>query len=278
MPSRPKSYPKRPGHPARPGDAPPLKTILGFVAVCLAVAGLGAAAYFKSANDADRGEDYCSKNKGPGQIVALAIDLSDPFDAVQTLNLQNKIREMIGTLQRGDRLDIYEVNAPQGGLATRTFSMCNPGDPTTFEAVTSNENDAEGNYKAKFAESLDHALKAAQKQQTAPQSPILESLRSLAPTSFPGEVDAASKRIILVSDMIQNTGTYSMFKSGTADFDTFMNSPNYARAATDFRKAKFDLLVVSRVEYAKHQTRSLLLWWEQYISANNGELLGYKRI
>lgn len=270
--------PRRSGYPRRPGEGPPLQSIAKFAVVVIALIGIGTAVYFKGKSDEDRGDDYCSKSRQPAKIVAVAIDLSDPFDAVQSLNLQNKIRETIGTLQRGDRLDIYEVNAPQGGLATRTFSMCNPGDPTTFESLTSNENDEDRNYKGKFNSSLTHALKVMDEQGSASQSPILESLRAIPPISFPPEVSGSAKRIILVSDLVQNTPTYSMFKSGEADFEIFKSSPEYARAGTDFNGAKFDLLVISRSQYAKYQTRALLLWWEKFITANNGEVLGYKRI
>jgi len=248
-----------------------------FVLAAAFIAGIGFVAFQKSQKDADLGSDYCSTSKPPSTIIALAIDASDPFDAVQGIAVDNKIRDAVGTLSKGDRLDIFEVNAAKGGLATRTFSMCNPGDPTAMDKIYTNENDEESNYKKKFESSLAHALKAAEGQ-PSDQSPILESLRSIAPISFPPESKGSHKRLVVISDLIQNTPTYSMFKSGSADFNTFKMSPQYANAEADFSGVDFDLLVIMRAIYAKEQTLSLIHWWEAYISDNDGRLVGYKRI
>lgn len=238
---------------------------------------IGLAAWREFGEEAIDSETYCAVS-GPSALTVIAIDASDPYDAVQVREIDNQVRDLLGRMEAGHRLDIYTMNAGRGGLATRVFSRCNPGHAIWIDQVAGQPTQVERIYREEFSDAIDAALNNTIAEGAANTSPIVESLRAIAADSL-GDVPLETpRRLIIASDLVQHSDVYSMFRSGVGDFQAFSNSRHYADAQTDFRSADVDLIVIVRSEYGHLQTRELLLWWEEYMRANNGRVRDFSRI
>lgn len=220
---------------------------------------------------------FCPRD-GASALTVIAIDATDPYDAVQVREIDHRVRELLGLLERGHRLDIYTMNAGRGELATRTFSKCNPGHATRLHQVAGQPSEVERIYREEFAEAIEAALSVTIEQGAANRSPIVESVRAIAADSLGDVGQDVPRALILVSDLVQHSDVYSMFRSGVGAFEDFSRTANYADAQTDLRGAEVEVIVIARAEYSAYQTRALLLWWEEYIRENGGQLRDYSRI
>jgi hypothetical protein len=253
-------------------------SILGGIAVTTLIVGaIGLAAWREFGEPAIDPTTFCAVN-GPSALTVIAIDASDPYDAVQIREIENEVRDLLGQLERGARLDIYTMNATRGALATRVFSRCNPGHAIWLDQVAGQPSQVERIYREEFADAIDRALSSTIEAGAADRSPIVESIRAIAADSLGSVGDAVPRRLIVASDLVQHSDVYSMFRSGVGEFETFSRSANYADAQTDLRGAQVSLVVILRSEYSRFQTRELLLWWEEYVRANSGRVTDFVRI
>ncbi len=247
----------------------------GLSSILLGAVGLYAWMQFgEPATDPDT---FCPVN-GASALTVIAIDATDPFDAVQKREIDNRVRTLLGQMERGHRLDIYTMDAGRQTLASRVFSKCNPGQATRLDQVAGQPTRVERIYREEFAAAITQALEVTIEAGAANQSPIVESVRAIAADALGDVAGSVPRRLIIVSDLVQHSDIYSMFRSGVGQFDDFSRSANYAAAQTNLRRADVELVVILRPEYARFQNRALIQWWEEYIRANDGRLADFVRI
>lgn len=264
--------------PRRRGEGISIWGIVGGIVLTIIIGGaIGLMGWRNFAEPAIDPETFCAET-GPSALTVIAIDASDPYDAVQVREIENEVRDLLGELERGARLDIYTMNASRGQLATRVFSRCNPGHPIWLDRVAGQPTEVERIYREEFSEAIDAALSSTIEGGAADNSPIVESLRAISADSLGSVSDDIPRRLIVASDLVQHSDVYSMFRTGVGEFDAFSNSGNYADAQTDLRGAEVSLIVILRSEYSRLQTRELLLWWEEYVRANSGRVIDFVRI
>jgi hypothetical protein len=223
-------------------------------------------------------DTFCPVN-GASALTVIAIDATDPFDAVQRREIDNRVRRLLGEMERGHRLDIYTMDAGRQSLASRVFSKCNPGrQATRLDRVAGQPTRVERRYREEFAAAITQALEVTIESGAANQSPIVESVRAIAADALGDVAGDVPGRLIIVSDLVQHSDIYSMFRSGVGQFDDFSRSPNYLAAQTNLHGADVELVVILRPEYARFQNRALIQWWEEYIRANDGRLADFVRI
>ncbi|SDL92410.1 hypothetical protein [Maricaulis salignorans] len=260
------------------GDGNLVWQILGGVVVTGLIVGAIALAGWKEYGEpAIDPATFCAET-GPSALTVIAIDASDPYDAVQIREIENEVRDLLGELERGTRLDIYTMNASRGALATRVFSRCNPGRAIWMDQIAGQPTEVERVYREEFANAINGALATTIEGGAADNSPIVESIRAIAADSLGSVDDDVPRRLIVASDLVQHSDVYSMFRSGVGEFAQFSLSSNYADAQTDLRGAEVYLVVILRAEYSRLQSRELLLWWEEYVRANSGHVTDFVRI
>lgn len=264
--------------PRKRGGGVGIGGLIGGALVTIVIGGaIGLYSWREFAEPAIDPDTFCAET-GPSALTVIAIDASDPYDAVQIREIENEVRDLLGQLERGARLDIYTMNASRGQLATRVFSRCNPGHAIWLDQVAGQPTEVERIYREEFAEAIDGALASTIDGGAADNSPIVESLRAIAADSLGSVGEGIPRRLIVASDLVQHSDVYSMFRSGVGEFEAFSNSGNYADAQTDLRGADVNLIVILRSEYSRLQTRELLLWWEEYVRANSGRVTDFVRI
>ena len=79
-------------------------------------------------------------------------------------------------------------------------------------------------------------------------------------------VAAGAKRLVIVSDLLQNVpGELNMY-DGVPSFDSFESSPYFRRVASDLRGVRVSVYYLARVN-ATTQSRAHVEFWNRYLLA-----------
>lgn len=104
------------------------------------------------------------------------------------------------------------------------------------------------------------------------ESQILESIQSAAITSLKKyEAQKAPRRIILVSDLMQNSDDLS-FYSGIPTFDNLLKNKSYRRARTSLEGVQFQIWKLDS-GISPSEQQQLLELWIKIINDQGAEML-----
>ena len=212
---------------------------------------------------------FCQADNLP-EVLLVLIDGSDRLDSVQSERAIALMQRQISTVPKRGRVDVFVIASPGQELARPVFSRCNPG--AAGSALVSNAKEDAKNFAVEFTGALEAALEEALEQKPADTSPIMESVRESATRTFSRVPDATTKRMVLVSDMLQNSAISSHY-SGLEDFDQMMKSGRWSQAITDLKGAEVTLGYVTRPDSRSIQGLAHQSWWETYFRNVGGRLV-----
>lgn len=218
----------------------------------------------------------CPVNDGPNSVTAVIFDTSDPVPDATLADLANKFRNIGGSINQGGYLWVGLLT-PEPGKLRELFARCNPGDGSTVDVWTSNP----GKRQRIWEEAFDAPLKKLPKElpngEQAEQSPIMAGIQEVKLTLFDnGMFDSAPKRLVIVSDMIENTPAYSQYKSGP-DYAAFKKSAASIRFRTNLLGANVTVLYFNRQE-RKFPSIDHASFWKQWFSDNGSNDIEFIRL
>ncbi|ABI65402.1 MAG: hypothetical protein ACJAU5_000510 [Maricaulis maris] len=179
------------------------------LAVVAAVIGGISYAAFKLTPDEYDSQTLCLADALPPHRVVV-IDKTDLYSPEQAGGIESLILSERDGLAVGERFSLYELNESGQLRNTNSFSLCNPGAGEQVNPLYRNPDRIQARYEALFADPLDRALADLVLPKDAPSSPIIEALARLAQDpSFDNTVPG--RRIVLVSDMLQNSEIFSVY-------------------------------------------------------------------
>jgi hypothetical protein len=208
--------------------------------------------------------------EGPQGHVVLLVDKTDPLNFIQKEAFTALLQELAGAgVEPGYLVSVFALGENYKATAKPIFEMCNPGNGQGKSELTANIKMLKRQFDEKFHGPM---LRLADELQTAnpgKTSPVFEMLQLASINSFRKHDIAGPKRLIIVSDMLQNTPEYSMYK-GIEDFQSFRSSEYSKKLHVDFKGASVELHYIMNTPHL--QTRKQLLFWEEYFKNANGRL------
>ena len=145
------------------------------------------------------------------------------------------------------------------------FSICNPGDAsdiTNFDQKLAPDF-YQKQYEKKFEEPLNNVLEVLSIVEKADTSPIMEMIQHVSVSTFPLKETKHGNRLIIISDMIQNSPpNFSMYSS--YDFNSFKNSSYYKKINTNLRDASIYILKTRQPNFEHLQGEKLIKFWQSY--------------
>lgn len=156
--------------------------------------------------------------KGDGSTVAFAepahhiliVDKTDKWNSAQESRLRNIVTGMRDQLGLNERLTIFVFSDTVQPGFLPVFSLCNPGRASNTNIWTSNPRRWEKKFVESFGRPLDAIMAELTQATEGPVSPILEVLIDLSNREELVAGDTR-RRIVLVSDMLQNSAIYTFF-------------------------------------------------------------------
>ena len=218
---------------------------------------------------------------GPVSKTVLILDMSDPLELHQlvaldrfTESLVNRIpgpegvpRPSENYIPKGHMLVVYQLATAQDPPQER-FRMCNPGSPEDRRAI---DGFTEGDVAAmvrwsQFANAMRSVVPKEARQESAPSSPIIETVRYVRNKEFPGAADMRRQSetprhaILVVSDLLQNSDLVSHY-AGLPAVDGLPQS-----LAVDLTGIDIGVRYLRSQRDAHLQTGEHFAWWRRFFT------------
>lgn len=205
-------------------------------------------------------------------VTVLLVDVTDPMNAAQRQDFSNQLTKLKNSIPRYGKLIVAKVDATGDRLLAPVITRCNPGTAEDVSSATGDPAATQKQWETGFDGPLTQAFERLATASAAGQSPILESIQSVALTELqrPG-LEKTPKRLVVASDLLQNTGDASFYRS-LPDPRAFVDSPVFRRLRTDLRGVEVELWMLERADAAATQPRALAELWERIIDAEGGDV------
>lgn len=238
------------------------------VVVCLVAA--GAFTFMKVSASQRALDDQTLCPAQPTSITVLLVDVTDPMNVPQRQDFRNQLAALRNEIPRYGQLIVAQVDATSEELITPVIVKCNPGTGADVSETTGNPQAVQKLYDEEYVAPLDAAFARLSQASGASESPILESVQSIALTELLAP-DAKSKtrKIVLVSDLLQNTNDVSFYRQLPSP-GAFTTSPAFRRTRTDLRNVEVELWMLERGDAATTQPRALIDLWDSIITEQGG--------
>jgi hypothetical protein len=205
-------------------------------------------------------------------VTVLLVDVTDPMNTAQRQDFANQLAKLKNSIPRYGKLIVAKVDATGDQLLAPVITRCNPGTAEDVSSTTGDPAAVQRQWADGFDKPLTLAFEQLAKASAAGQSPVLESIQSIALTEFqkPG-LEKTPKRLVVASDLLQNTGDISFYRS-LPEPRTFTESSPFRRMRTDLRGVDVELWMLERSDAASTQPRALAELWERIIDAEGGDV------
>lgn len=234
--------------------------------------------YASSKHVAVNKETFCPTDRPPTEVVAVLVDASDPLTPVQAAQLRQELDDVRRSIPRYGALEIYRVGRTDQGVRDAIFRVCNPGSPEEIAAWRESPKRARDHWENGFKQPMNRIVDDIVPTNSAPSSPIIESLQSIAVTAFAGDrLRDVPKRLIIVSDMLQHSDALSHY-TAAPDFETFANIGAYRNLLAELSGVRVRILYVLRKSNSQIQGREHIQFWQQYFADQGATLVNVKSL
>ena len=200
----------------------------------------------------------CSTN-GPASLTVVLIDATDPFEQRQLENIRQGIVGLVRDLKQNDEVHIYTLRPDGKRIRQPDFDQCKPKE--SGNQWIENTRQVKEKFDVEFQGKLDASLEAAVQPHPANESPILEALADIGISSF-GTVPAQTpKRLVVVSDLLQNGSGISHYRPPVLTIDQFKKLPNSVGLTPRLDGVKYCVKRVVRPETRPLQNGAQWAFW-----------------
>ncbi len=227
-----------------------------------------AAMYQPPATDS---ETNCRLDRRDPAHTIVLVDQSDPFDSVDLDWVYALLEEEARGLERYGRLSVAVPNSESPYDPQIVFSACSPGSAAAANPLWQNPRMVEQAWANRFREPLVRRADEVLKDTVAPSSPLMEAIFTLAARPDFKDRDA-SRRMVIVSDLIQHSRDFSMYRNG-ADYDAYQASA-LERMRPQLEGVAVTARIMPRPQYDLPLSEVKLFWqrWFDETGARYGSL------
>lgn len=254
------------------------KTVAAVIFVAIGITIVGSMVWLRmSATSTQLDADTLCPEDGPIAFTILLIDGTDSFSPIQHADIERNLQALANSLDVGERLTIFApTEMTETAFLKPIFEKCNPGTDAEVSGLTQNPKQIQLRYEKGFRDRLIETLQGGLSTTEKSISPIMAMIQAAAITGYP--VGAGfPKRLVIVSDMLENTADYSQYTQ-SLDFETVKKRPFFAHLSTNLDGAEVEILYVTRAGAEGLQTRRHALYWEEYFRFLNGDLVRVTKV
>jgi hypothetical protein len=246
------------------------------VAVVLAAfAGIGAFVLNEMKSRPELDAKLCPVKSGPMAVTSILVDRTDGLNSIQATALSDWIRTWASDVPEGGAFKVYEVGSG-AALLSPVVDICNPGSSEGKNELITNKRKLDERYEQGFKQKVEQLLSDMQTDKTAKSSPIMEGIQAIAVRDF-GPNAPVSRRLIIVSDLLQNGSTLSLYKS-IPDAESFLSSPNGNSLRSNLSGVEVSVFILNRKAEAARQTDALGLFWMNWLTGQGASIAEQRRI
>ncbi len=240
---------------------------LNIAIVILAIAGVAYAVYRLQPQPFDE-LTLCPVSDEIPAHTALLLDKTDNYSRGQADRIAALVRRTADDLDVGERFTLFELDERGRMDPDGAFSRCNPGQGGQVNPLYNNPRQVQERYEEAFGEPLDAIMATLIAPREAPQSPVVEAIARLAQTDAFSD-QSPRRRVIVISDMLQNSDTFSIYGGDPGTLPLGMAGPEAVAAAisnafprADLRGVDVEVRLIPRTRFEDLQRGALRDYWE----------------
>lgn len=248
--------------------------IVGFGLLVCFFAIVGFTGYFTMARpDGLNPETLCPAD-GPHGHYVLLVDKTDPLNFTQRQAFSVILKELIEKrVPEGYLLSVFALGEDFKENATPLVELCNPGDGSGKSELTANLHRLKAQYQAKFAEPMLKLSESLVATHPAKWSPIFEMLQLVGINGYRKQGVKGERRLIIMSDMLQNTPEFTMYK-GPVEYPDFAALNYGKKAQTELTDVSVELHYL--MNSPQLQTKRNLKFWEDYFAKAGARIVSVR--
>jgi len=249
------------------GSSPSTTKIVVLVAILVILVVAGVALYLKSKTELVRTDPktLCPTNRPLSEVIVLLLDMSDEFSEPQRLKIENEFDRLKDSMDRFGLIEAYAVDRLQQRVTSPVVQLCKPlteADIAHMNEIYQNPDLARKKWGG-FVRQLHEELQRLMATPQSATSAIFEAVQATALRTFNRpEYDGLPKRLIIVSDLLQNVPKYSQY-NGVQPFKDFKRSPYYSEVHADLKGVSITVLYLVR-PHAPQKWPDHYRFWEEY--------------
>lgn len=194
----------------------------------------------------ERDADTLCPLAGPSAVTAVLVDTSDRVSALSRADILGRLEDEVRAGRPDEFFLAFETQVEGGGVLEPLVEVCHPGDPDDANPLIQSPQRIAKTLDERFMEPLTKVFADLLDRREAENSPLMESVQSVAVTVFGRrEHSNVPKRLLFVSDLMQNTERLSFFRQ-QVDYDAFADSRGADALSTDLDGVAIEILFVQR--------------------------------
>ncbi len=224
---------------------------------------------YKMSNHSRDKVTQCRNDSFISKETAIIFDATDSFSDTQAILIKDKMNEIISESLLDERFTFYILGKEESKYK-KEFAVCNPGDGTDKNNLTSNIRRIKKQWELKFHNKISSTVDKLIGENTAINSPIMKMIKfASVDTISPSK--STDKRLIIVSDMIEHTIRYSHYKNDLS-YKNISSTPYIKQLKSHLQKTSVQIMYILREKDTSIQNRKHILFWENFISASGGQI------
>jgi hypothetical protein len=230
------------------------------VALVLIVTGIGLSLKSRSVAVPTDADTLCPTDRPLAGITVILLDVSDRFSEPQRLQIQNHLARLRDSIPRFGLVEVYTVDRIGRRVTEPVFHLCNPGTGADLSRIYQNPELAKRKWNG-FADRLATDIDRQISLPALGTSPIFEAVQATALRTFGRpEYDGLPKRLVIVSDLLQNVpGGLNMYER-VPPFGRFRRAVYFSRVRADLRGVAVAIYYLARPEVGRQGRRHLGFW------------------
>jgi hypothetical protein len=248
--------------------------IFGTLGFLLFLGIIGGVAYYMMSRPAGLDKGSLCPASGPAGHYVLVVDKTDPLTFTQKEAFAVVLRDLVEKrVPEGYLLSVFVLGEDFKENAKPLIERCNPGSGRDKSEFTENLRQLEKQYQEGFLEPLLKQSDALLATQPAKFSPIFEMMQLVAINGFRKHDVKGERRLVVMSDMLQNTTQFSMYK-GPVDYAAFASSPYGQKAHLDLQGVEVEIHYL--MNSPQLQTRRNQKFWEDYFDKAGARIVAVR--
>ncbi|WP_420857874.1 hypothetical protein [Marivivens marinus] len=180
---------------------------------------------------------------GPEHATLVLLDLTDPISAAQSSRLRTILGGEIARAPAGTMFSVGVVSEDPTNWGAR-FARCKPQQEENANPLIQNPRMIGERYNDEFIVPFDQAIGTLLTVEAENSSPIMESLQALVADSPSIETVPGRRKLIVVSDLLQNSQILSFFREEY--WEEFASVGGVTRLAGDLHNVEVMILRIPR--------------------------------
>lgn len=224
----------------------------------------------------DKASNCRTDGKSPRDTVLL-LDATEVYSDSHLEALRNIVNKYVDSALIHERFTVY-VLGDEPDRYEPQLVVCNPGNGDGVSPITGAPEKMFRAWTKSFKEPIIEIVNTLDAQLSAQTSPVMEMLKFVGLRTIARKT-SVEKRIIMVSDMVENTESYSQYAQTNMKYFDWRDNPHFRQTRSQLNNVDVHIIYVERPTLSHIQGRNHIeKFWRPLIDNAGGALKSIKTI